>query len=68
MASILTIKNNTGVPQSVVFKGRQIILDANGQRSFDSDIAKHFLSSRSPLVSMVEEEPDVYGGETEMVA
>ena len=31
MASIVTIKNNTGVPQSIVFKGRQIVLDAHGQ-------------------------------------
>jgi len=67
MASIETIKNNTGVPQSVVFRGRQIVLDAHAQRAFDSEIAEHFLSNRSPLVSKVEEEPDIYDGATDMV-
>ena len=67
MASIVTLKNNTGVPQSVVFKGQQIILDADAQKSFDSDVAEHFLSNRSPLVSKVEEKPDAYETGTEMV-
>ena len=67
MASIVTIKNNTGVPQSVVFKGQQIILDANGQKSFDQEVAEHFLNNRSPLVSKVEESPDIYDTGTEMV-
>tara|TARA_Y100000310_G_scaffold307095_1_gene348906 strand:- start:2370 stop:3299 length:930 start_codon:yes stop_codon:yes gene_type:complete len=67
MNSIVAIKNNTGVPQSVVFKGRQIVLDAHGQGNFDSEVADHFIKNRSPLVSMVEEEPDIYEGATEMV-
>ena len=60
MGSIVSIKNNTGVPQSVVFKGRQIILDAHGQGSFDSEIADHFIENRSPLVSKIEEEADLF--------
>lgn len=56
MSSIVKIKNNTGVPQSIVFKGRQIILDANEVSSFDSDIAEHFIQNRSPLVEVVPEE------------
>lgn len=67
MASIVTIKNNTGVPQSIVFKGRQIVLDAHGQGAFDSSIADSFIKNRSPLVSVMEEEPDIYNTGTEMV-
>ena len=64
---ITTIQNNTGVPQSIVFKGRQIILDASSTGSFDEEVAKKFIESRSPLVSIVEEEPDLFNGGTEMV-
>ena len=64
---ITTIQNNTGVPQSIVFKGKQIILDASSTGSFDEEVAKKFIESRSPLVSIIEEEPDLFDGGTEMV-
>jgi len=64
---IVTLKNNTGVPQSIVVKGRQIVLDAKAEGSFDEDIAKKFIENRSPLVSVVEESPDTYADSSDMV-
>ena len=64
---IVTLRNNTGVPQSIVFKGRQIILDANSDGAYDEDIAKKFVENRSPLVSVVEEVADTYSDGSEMV-
>ena len=64
---IVTLRNNTGVPQSIVFKGRQIILDANSDGAYDEDIAKKFVENRSPLVSVVEEVADTYSDSSEMV-
>jgi len=55
---IVTLRNNTGVPQSIVFKGRQIVLDANSDGAYDEDIAKKFVENRSPLVAIVEEVAD----------
>tara|TARA_Y100000310_G_scaffold330333_1_gene401785 strand:- start:7 stop:930 length:924 start_codon:yes stop_codon:yes gene_type:complete len=64
---IVTLRNNTGVPQSIVVKGRQVVLDAKAEGSFDEDIAKKFIENRSPLVSVVEESPDIYADSSDMV-
>tara|TARA_Y100000310_G_scaffold119905_1_gene118646 strand:- start:1886 stop:2809 length:924 start_codon:yes stop_codon:yes gene_type:complete len=64
---IVTLRNNTGVPQSIVYKGQQIVLDASAESSFDEEVAKKFIENRSPLVSLVEETPDSYDGGAEMI-
>jgi hypothetical protein len=54
--ALVTLKNNTGVPQSIVFNGKQIILDANQEKDFIQVVADKFVEMRSPLVSAVEED------------
>ena len=50
------IKNNTGVPQSIVHLGRQIALGPHETQQFAKEIADKFLENRAPLVSIVEED------------
>ena len=54
--ALVTLKNNTGVPQSIVFNGKQIILESNREQDFIQAVADKFVESRSPLVSVVEED------------
>ena len=48
---LTTLRNATAVAQSVVYRGRQVVIEANGEESFDKELAEHFLSMRSPLVT-----------------
>ena len=57
---LTTLRNNTGVPQSIVFKGRQIVLDGNAEQTFDADVAKVFLDMRQPLVIKAEDPVDSF--------
>ena len=50
------IKNNTGVPQSIVHMGRQIALGPHETHQFAKEVADKFLENRAPLVSIVEED------------
>tara|TARA_Y100000034_G_scaffold103420_1_gene128943 strand:+ start:777 stop:1706 length:930 start_codon:yes stop_codon:yes gene_type:complete len=54
------IRNKTKVPQSIVFRGRQIVLGPDEQSLFDSEVADHFIKNRNPLVEEVQEEADLY--------
>lgn len=45
-----TIKNTLGVPQSVVFKGRQFVLGPNDEQTFEAVIADAFLEKCAPIV------------------
>ena len=54
--ALVTLRNNTGVPQSIVFNGKQIILEASQEKDFIQAVADKFVEMRSPLVSAVEED------------
>jgi len=54
--ALVTLKNNTGVAQNVVFQGKQIILGPHEESDFIQAVADKFIEIRSPLVSVVQEE------------
>lgn len=45
-----TIKNTLGVPQSVIYKGRQFVLGPNDEQTYDTIIADMFLEKCNPIV------------------
>lgn len=67
--ALVTLRNNTGIAQNVVFQGKQIILDAHEESDFIQAVADKFIEIRSPLVSIVEDEiGGVYDeGQTDIV-
>ena len=54
--ALVTLKNNTSIPQNIVFQGKQIILDSNEEMDFIQAVAEKFIELRSPLVSVVQSE------------
>ena len=46
--ALVTLRNNTGVPQSIVFNGKQVILDPSQEQDFIQAIADKFVSWGSP--------------------
>ena len=62
---LTTLKNNTGVPQSIVFKGRQIVIDGNAEQTFDEQVATMFLEMRQPLVIKAEDPVDAFSDDPE---
>lgn len=56
MAELVQLRNNTSVAQSVVYNGRQIVLDPRDTTQFVKEVADKFIEMRSPLVSVVEQE------------
>ena len=49
-----TIKNSTGVPQSVIYRGRQFTLGPRDEQTFEKIIADAFLEKCSPMVLEVQ--------------
>tara|TARA_R110000744_G_scaffold61318_1_gene126698 strand:+ start:1102 stop:2025 length:924 start_codon:yes stop_codon:yes gene_type:complete len=54
--ALVTLRNNTSIPQNIVFHGKQIILGSNEEMDFIEVVAEKFIELRSPLVSVVEED------------
>jgi hypothetical protein len=51
-----TIRNTTGVPQNLIYRGRQFILGPNDEQTFEQAIADAFLEKCAPMVTTVQTE------------
>jgi hypothetical protein len=50
MPALKTIKNTSGVPQSIVFKGQQFVLERYDEQTYEALIADLFLDKCGPIV------------------
>lgn len=50
MTQTKTLKNTSGVPQSIVYKGNQFVLSPHDEQTYDAIVADIFLEKCSPIV------------------
>jgi hypothetical protein len=55
-SDLVTLRNNSNIPQSVIFKGRQIVLDKYAEQKMDAEVAQLFLEKCADVVNEVQQE------------
>lgn len=60
MAELVSIQNKSPKAKSIVFSGRQIIIDGHGSGDFDKEVADRFLDAHHGVVTRAEDIGTVY--------